>query len=759
MEDILNNNDSSDEEIKSLSPTFDLISDEIINKWEKILKSNNLEKARLITEDINFDDYNLSYDCTQTIKNDSHRTRVRERFSFPDFEITLQKILIYYCKLNNLEYKQGLNEVLGPFLLLKIKLPKLNMCRIYNLFTLFIDYFLPNYFYEPELFSFRSSVSLVTLLLKYHDPKLFNLFEQNNISAEMYSINWLLTTFTNKNSLEITYTLWDIIIEENDQLFIHFMIISFLNYHRKKFLETDGSSIPVFFSKIQISTKEQLSEIVMSAREIRKNTPLSLRILVKNLEIFKSRTTRVKEMYEKYNPEQMLAMPVLPEELFSKMYINKKSIPCPNEKCENFFLNIDIKDNIDNKDENKKTDEAKKTNICCEICRIHNFKNNIKYIIIDLRNKNDSSTKYSIANEGTLLFINNEILPQDMLNKNNVGEFLSQQINNLRDIENKEKPKNNDENISNNNIHIVLMTNDTDNYDEFEYNYQETQSNSKKLGITNILNSAITSIKKKLDDQKNKNQMKPETIQQLRLQIKQYELIKNILLTLIEKEYPYISYIYGGYKSIHNLCLKYNINIIDHKPNNCYICMNKYLEDSYNNNEPSYKIINKTRDYPINLVRRFNDTNRKKSEAKNLEEENNKSNLKNRVLEELPVIEMNEFLNDKKNKIYHCLLVWHNMNDINEKIIFIVFEKLIQIFKMNVKKDGIFFDVIEKIDYGELKDIKRVKNVFNLYYKKGDKNNDLKIDTFTDNDGESFFKIINSILEKNKEEKNFVDNQ
>ena len=759
MEDILNNNDSSDEEIKSLSPTFDLISDEIINKWEKILKSNNLEKARLITEDINFDDYNLSYDCTQTIKNDSHRTRVRERFSFPDFEITLQKILIYYCKLNNLEYKQGLNEVLGPFLLLKIKLPKLNMCRIYNLFTLFIDYFLPNYFYEPELFSFRSSVSLVTLLLKYHDPKLFNLFEQNNISAEMYSINWLLTTFTNKNSLEITYTLWDIIIEENDQLFIHFMIISFLNYHRKKFLETDGSSIPVFFSKIQISTKEQLSEIVMSAREIRKNTPLSLRILVKNLEIFKSRTTRVKEMYEKYNPEQMLAMPVLPEELFSKMYINKKSIPCPNEKCENFFLNIDIKDNIDNKDENKKTDEAKKTNICCEICRIHNFKNNIKYIIIDLRNKNDSSTKYSIANEGTLLFINNEILPQDMLNKNNVGEFLSQQINNLRDIENKEKPKNNDENISNNNIHIVLMTNDTDNYDEFEYNYQETQSNSKKLGITNILNSAITSIKKKLDDQKNKNQMKPETIQQLRLQIKQYELIKNILLTLIEKEYPYISYIYGGYKSIHNLCLKYNINIIDHKPNNCYICMNKYLEDSYNNNEPSYKIINKTRDYPINLVRRFNDTNRKKSEAKNLEEENNKSNLKNRVLEELPVIEMNEFLNDKKNKIYHCLLVWHNMNDINEKIIFIVFEELIQIFKMNVKKDGIFFDVIEKIDYGELKDIKRVKNVFNLYYKKGDKNNDLKIDTFTDNDGESFFKIINSILEKNKEEKNFVDNQ
>ena len=756
MEPNLNeSNDSSDDEIKSLSPTFDLISEEIINKWEKILKGNNLEKARLITDDINFDDYNLSYDCSQTIKNDSHRTRVRERFNFPDFEITLQKILIYYCKLNNLEYKQGLNEVLGPFLLLKIKLPKLKISRLYNLFSLFIDYFLPNYFYEAELFSFRSSVSLVTILLKYHDPKLFNLFEQNNISAEMYSINWLLTTFTNKNSLEITYTLWDIILEENDQIFIHFMIISFLQHHRKKFLETDGSSIPVFFSKIQISTKEELTEIVMRAREMRKNTPLSFRILVKNLEIFKSRTSRLKEMYEKYNPEQLLAMPVLPEELLSMMNSNKKIIPCPNEKCDNFFMNVEIQ----SKNNNDKENEEKKVNNCCEICRIHNFKNSIKYIIIDLRNKNDVQIKDSITNEGTFLFINNEILSQELLNKNNVGELLIQQLNNLKQNGNKEKENTNEENtLNNNNMHIVLMTNDTDNYDEFEYNFQEIQTNAKKLKIGNILNSAITSIKKKLEEQKNKNELKPEKMQQIKFQLKQYELIKSIILTLIEKEYPYISYIYGGFKSIHDLCLKYNINIINHKANGCYICSNKYLEDSFNKNEPSYKIINKTRDYHINLVRRFSDTYRKSSEHSKEDDENNKSNLKNRILEELPVIEMNKYLENTNNKIYHCLLVWHNMNDINEKIIFIVFENRIQIFKMNVKKEGIFFDVMEKIDFSEVKDIKRDKNVFNLYYKKGDKNNDLKIDTFTDNDGESFYKIINGIIEKNKENKNSEDN-
>ena len=192
-----------------------------------------------------------------------------------------------------------------------------------------------------------------------------------------------------------------------------------------------------------------------------------------------------------------------------------------------------------------------------------------------------------------------------MLNKNNVAELLYQQINNLKQIG---KDDNN-----NNKMHIVLMTNETDSFDEFEYNYQETQENAKKIKIPNILSSAIASVKKKLDEPKYKKELKPEKLQRIKSLLKQYELIKNIILTLIEKNYTYISYVYGGYKSIHDLCLKYNINILNHKQNNCYLCRNKYLEDEENNsNEPKYKIINKTRDYHINLVKRFIDHKREK---------------------------------------------------------------------------------------------------------------------------------------------------
>ena len=712
--------DSGEDVIKSLSPTFDLISEELIEKWEKILKSNKLTKARTVADDINFDDYNLAYDSFQTILNDSKRTRVKERFNFTDFETVLQKMLVYFCKLNNIEYKQGLNEVLGPFLLLKVKIPKLKLSKIYNLFTLFIDYFFSNYYYEIELFSFRCSISLVNLLLKYHEPSLYSLFKENNISPEMYAINWLLTTYANKNSLEITYTLWDTMLEENDQLFMHFMVIAFLLHHKKKFIETDGSSIPVFFSKNQIGTKELLTEIVKSAREIRKNTPVSLRLLVKNLEIFKSRTTRVKDMYEKYCPEQILAMPVLAEELLSNVNLKKRNIPCLNEKCDNFFMKDEIKYiNEEDKEKNLST--------YCEICRNYNLKNNLKYIIIDLRNKNDSQIKDSITNEGTFIFINNDILSQETLNKGNPGEVLTEQINKLKSD-------------SNENIHIVLMTNDTENYDEYEYNYQETQIESKKSKILNILNTTINNIKKKIDEQMNKKEIKQEKYLQIKMQIKQYELIKSILNYLLENEYPYISYILGGYKSLHDMCIKYNIPIIKHKSNNCYLCTTKSLdENNIDRKEPSYKIINKQRNYNINVMRRFSDSYRKRSDV-----------IKNRIIEEIPVTEMNEHLNNKNNKIYHCLLIWHNMNDINEKVIVIFFEKSINIYKMNVKKEGIFFDLIEKIDFDNMKDVKRDKNIFNLYYKINDKNNDIKIDIFTDNDGDSFFKLMNNILENNK---------
>ena len=238
-----------------LSPSFDIINHNLVNNWEEKLKSRNSSYSKTMSENVNLDDYNLSFEYEKTIINDCMRTRVNERFNYPDFEENLKKLLIYYCKLNNIEYKQGINEILGPFLLLRIKI-NISISRIFNIFSYFIDYFLTNYYYEPELYAFRSSLSLLTLLLKYYDPELYILFENTSITPQMYATNWFLTTYANKNRLDIVYNLWNILIEENDQLYLHYIVIAFLKYHKEKFLKCDFSTVPLIFSKLKIISRE-----------------------------------------------------------------------------------------------------------------------------------------------------------------------------------------------------------------------------------------------------------------------------------------------------------------------------------------------------------------------------------------------------------------------------------------------------------------------------------------------------------------------
>ena len=127
----------------------------------------------------------------------------------------------------------------------------------------------------------------------------------------------------------------------------------------------------------------------------------------------------------------------------------------------------------------------------------------------------------------------------------------------------------------------------------------------------------------------------------------------------------------------------------------------------------------------------------------------------NKVIKEFSCNEMSQFFNDKSNKIFHCHLVWHNMYTINYKGTLIIFETNIKIYKMNIKKgqkgekSGIFFDLVEVINNENIYDILRDNNVFNLHYKTGNKNNDLRIDTYSDRDGDIFYSNIKEIVKKN----------
>lgn len=128
------------------------------------------------------------------IKNDCDRTRTRDKPLLPSFREYLECYLTYYCRNMNIKYKQGINEIVGPFILLKAKIT-LSLSRVYNLFTCFIERFLTNYYYEDEFFSLQSSLALLSTLLRYHDSIIFNVFEFGMITPEMYATSWILTIF------------------------------------------------------------------------------------------------------------------------------------------------------------------------------------------------------------------------------------------------------------------------------------------------------------------------------------------------------------------------------------------------------------------------------------------------------------------------------------------------------------------------------------------------------------------------------------
>ena len=59
---------------------------------------------------------------------------------------TLEMILTYYCKTEKVSYKQGINEILAPFMLMNREGVPLHVC--YTCFNNFIEKFIPTLFVD-----------------------------------------------------------------------------------------------------------------------------------------------------------------------------------------------------------------------------------------------------------------------------------------------------------------------------------------------------------------------------------------------------------------------------------------------------------------------------------------------------------------------------------------------------------------------------------------------------------------------------------
>ena len=296
------------------------MTEEKFKQWEEKLFNLNPRIKRLIpSEKSNQEIFmNLSQQKIKEkdiINNDSIRTRSRESILLPDFKTLLEQSLQLFCFLSKSNYKQGLNEIFGPLILLKYKFNNLPIYKIINLASALVDKFFPNYFYEKGVFSLKSALALYQILLKYHEPKIYNLLELADIKPELYVINWIINYQSAKFDLNLFFYFWDKMISINDNLFILFFVVALIQYHKELLINSDQNYLNYLIGNLPIKSINDIDSIFNKALELRNNTPYSFRLWANKLGFLHKDNKDVEKNYEKYQPQNFMALPLFPSEI------------------------------------------------------------------------------------------------------------------------------------------------------------------------------------------------------------------------------------------------------------------------------------------------------------------------------------------------------------------------------------------------------------------------------------------------------------
>ena len=663
---IINNNNEENNK-KNKKKQFVSLSNNTIEVWKDILCKN-------IPQDISFSNYqinaNLSEENLNSIKKDVLRTRAKESLMYSDYKENLELLICFYCDYNKISYKQGLNEILGALLVLKYQF-NLSLELIFHLSQGLINKFVQNYYYEKKIFSLKSSLSLLTLLLKYHKPEIYNLLDKLMIDPIVYATNWLLTMFSSRLDLDLTYYLWNFLIGIDDQLFMHYFIVALLIYNEDKILKEEKLNIPILITKLTINSVKEMGNILKIALRLREETPYSFRLLANKLEIFKYHSDNIEKCFEKYKPQSLVTMPIFPSEIFYICY--NGIIKCPDDLCKNY-----LKKNIQ-KYESK--------HHICEHCKMK-INKKIEYILLDLRILEYGS--FEDENEKTGFLPKMIMVEQNELKSDDFVEKIKERFLNDKG-----------------HYHFIFMTSKTDYFNNFEDNYYiEKQFGNYYEQI-------------KVEKELNEDLIRKMTIRK-KFKLKEYDNLKKLLITLLNANYPYISFCYGGFAAIHELISKFDISLLNHDTN-CNLCQKK--ENSFF-------------DYL-----KMNFYNKKEHEDELINQE-----FKMKVIEKIPLNIIYQKIEEHKYEMFKGKLQLYNKeNYIKDNECMIIFKE-IEIFILRFINNSFDLDLISVIFINKILSIERRKALIVIKFNEEKKHFKIKIDLHE----EKFTNEFIDIYEKKK---------
>jgi len=594
----------------------------------------------------------LEREDQRVILNDCRRTRVRESKLIPGFPKILEAIITHYCTSKEIFYKQGLNEVFGPLLLLKYKFKSLKLSKLYDIGEVFIDEFLPNYFYQRDLYSLKSSLGLFVILLKYHEPSVYNRLDSTEILPEMYATNPLTTLMSGKLKIDLVYELWEKIIKTQDPLIIHFLLVALYIYHREMIINCDKSYLATLITAITISSKEELDFIFDLALKLREKTPYSYRILVNKIGFLKKNNKDIEKTYKLYEPQSIPAMPIFPLEIM-KITI-RTSVDCVDPECKNCKLNKNKDSEMDNEYsdlgdfENKISDGFLKfqENMNMHVCEKCDMKidKKMKHILLDLRILNYGEEEDDTEKTGFLPMMIN--VDQDELKSEDFSKIITNRFL-----------------MERGNYHFIFLTSSTDNFSDFENKFY--MDNITELDKKKMMFGLIK--QRKVDKELNLEDAQKNLTWKEIYKLKEYDNFRNTLKIMQKENYPYVGYVYGGFNEVHKESFNVDYELLFHNEDNCFLCQEKKKKK--------------------NALRRLSKKEKRKNEII-------KSEISDTLWEHKKKIkysQINELYNGKNESLHICILSkYKNKNYEDDKTqIFIIlsFENYtMELFKFEQKK-------------------------------------------------------------------------
>jgi hypothetical protein len=208
----------------------------------------------------------------QVLDADVRRTRGdMQTFRSADYQALLLAILQGFCCKHNVQYKQGMNELLAPFI--QVNPPPCGSGLTFSIYEAFLFRYLERFFCRDESSFLFKGFRMFHILLMYVDPQLGEHLHEQNFPPELYAPQWFLTLYSRGLPLPLVLRLWDMLIAVDDPAFSFFIGLCMLRQHRAYLIMSGVDSIPEIISGIHITSEADVDKLVVDALQIYRLTP------------------------------------------------------------------------------------------------------------------------------------------------------------------------------------------------------------------------------------------------------------------------------------------------------------------------------------------------------------------------------------------------------------------------------------------------------------------------------------------------------